>query len=162
MIDDFTRAIKQDGEAPLAPAIAVELDYLQSLGVNAIELMPWTAWPSDQFSWGYLPYLYFAVAHRYTLDEQDPTKKLVHLNDFIAECHRRQMHVLMDGVFAHVDIAGAGQGFPYYWLYQDPANSRMWTVSEQATTASAPGLSKPLHAGVCSGRLHLLDRELSD
>jgi hypothetical protein len=72
MIDDFTAGIKRSDEAPLE-AIVRKLDDLVTLGINAIEFMPWTAWtysqdPSIDFSWGYNPVQYFSVAHKYTLN----------------------------------------------------------------------------------------------
>ena len=39
-----------------------QLDEIKAMGFNAIEFMPWIAWPdSDAFSWGYDPISYFAV-----------------------------------------------------------------------------------------------------
>jgi pullulanase len=128
MIDDFTAKYKGVGESPLE-AVVRKLDDLVALGVNAIEFMPWTAWtypddPSrDDFSWGYNPVQYFSVAHKYTLDPTSEADKLVHLRDLISECHDRGIQVLMDGVFNHADATPPDHGFPYYWTYQDPADS---------------------------------------
>ena len=127
MIDDFTANLKRQDEAPLQ-AIVRKLDELVSLGVNAIQFMPWTAWtypsdPASDFSWGYNPVQYFSVAHKYTLNPVSETDKLVYLKRLINECHRRDIHVIMDGVFNHADATPPDRGFPYYWLYQDPADS---------------------------------------
>jgi glycosidase len=128
MIDDFTAGLRQSDEAPLQ-AILRKLDDLVRLGINAIEFMPWTAWtypddPSrDDFSWGYNPVQYFSVAHKYTLNPRADADKLVYLKDLINECHRRDIHVIMDGVFNHADAVPPDRGFPYYWLYQEPADS---------------------------------------
>jgi pullulanase/glycogen debranching enzyme len=127
MIDDFTAKIKRDNEAPLQ-TIVRKLDDLVSLGINAIEFMPWTAWtypddPATDFSWGYNPVQYFSVAHKYTLNPTTETDKLVYLKRLINECHARGIHVIMDGVFNHADATPPDRGFPYYWLYQDPADS---------------------------------------
>src|SRR5437868_14506157 len=46
MLDDFT-AQYRTARAPL-DAVWDKLDYLQHLGVNAIEFMPWTAWPEGR------------------------------------------------------------------------------------------------------------------
>lgn len=63
MIDDFTDEFR-GGRAPLE-ALCDKLDYLRNaLGVNAILFMPWTAWPGEEFSWGYTPYQYFSVEYR--------------------------------------------------------------------------------------------------
>ena len=61
MIDDFTADFRA-GRAPLA-AVTDKLAYLQTLGVNAVEFMPWTQWPGANFDWGYTPQGYFAVAY---------------------------------------------------------------------------------------------------
>lgn len=122
MIDDFTAEFRA-GRAPL-DAIRDKLDYLQDLGINAIEFMPWTSWPKSGFSWGYDPFAFFSVEHSYYDDPSAPLDKLFRLKRLIGELHARGIHVIMDGVFNHVR---AGQspdhGFPYYWLYQDPADS---------------------------------------
>jgi len=127
MIDDFTAKIKGPNEAPLE-TIVRKLDGLVALGINAIEFMPWTAWtyaddPSKDFSWGYNPVQYFSVAHKYTLNPTTETDKLVYLKRLINQCHARNIHVIMDGVFNHADATPPDRGFPYYWLYQDPADS---------------------------------------
>ncbi len=127
MIDDFTANIRNADESPLQ-CITSKLDYLKDLGINAIEFMPWTAWtypddPDSDFSWGYNPVQYFSVAHKYTLDPSDETNKIIYLKDLINACHDRDIHVIMDGVFNHADAAPPDLGFPYYWLYEDTADS---------------------------------------
>jgi pullulanase len=97
MIDDFTAEYRRD-RAPI-DAISDRLDYLQNLGVNGIEFMPWTAWPGGAFSWGYNPFQFFSVAHRYVQHDIDPTNKLYRLKTLIDELHRRNIHVVLDGVF---------------------------------------------------------------
>jgi pullulanase/glycogen debranching enzyme len=122
MIDDFTAEFRGT-RAPL-DAILDKLDYLDELGVNAIQFMPWTAWPDDDFSWGYNPYAFFSVEHRYYDDPAAPLDKLFRLKRLIDELHRRGKHVIMDGVFNHVEGGQApDKGFPYLWLYQDAADS---------------------------------------
>jgi 1,4-alpha-glucan branching enzyme len=124
-LDDWTVEFR-DGRAPF-DAACDKLDYLAGLGVNAVLCMPWTAWFNDNYSWGYTPYQYFSVEHRYTQDLTDCTvereiKQLSRLRNFINECHKRNIHVIMDGVFNHVgpDVDPNYSGFAYRWLYQDP------------------------------------------
>ena len=117
MIDDFTAEFRGT-RAPL-DAISDKVRYLADLGVNAVELMPWTAWPGDAFDWGYEPYAYFSVAHRYTLDPAEPTQKLSYLKQFISACHQAGIAVIMDGVFDHVQTQLDG-GFAYAHLYGNP------------------------------------------
>lgn len=121
MIDDFTASFRQS-RAPL-DAINDKLDHIQKLGINAIEFMPWMQWPGSSYSWGYDPQDYFAVAYRYTLDPAADATKLFYLKRLISECHKRNIHVLLDGVFDHVTNAGADGGFGYKWLWRDPNDS---------------------------------------
>lgn len=70
------------------------LDYIQNLGVNAIELMPITEFEGNQ-SWGYNPALYFAVDKTYGKPED--------LKLLIDECHKRGIAVILDMVFNHTN-----------------------------------------------------------
>lgn len=70
------------------------LDYIQNLGVNAIELMPVTEFEGNQ-SWGYNPALYFAVDKTYGKPED--------LKLLIDECHKRGIAVILDMVFNHTN-----------------------------------------------------------
>ncbi len=69
-----------------------KLDYLERLGVNAIELMPINEFEGND-SWGYNPSFYFA-----------PDKAYGTKNDykfFIDECHKRGIAVIIDMVLNH-------------------------------------------------------------
>lgn len=68
------------------------LDYIQNLGVNAIELMPVTEFEGN-ISWGYNPTLYFAVDKSYGKSED--------LKQLIDACHQRGIAVILDMVFNH-------------------------------------------------------------
>lgn len=116
MIDDFTAEFRGD-RAPIE-AIWDKLDHLQTLGINAVEFMPWTAWAGEEFSWGYDPFQFFSVEYRYVRDTTDPCDKLAKLKRLINELHRRGIQVIMDGVFNHVTSQ-----FAYLQLYQNPSDS---------------------------------------
>ena len=111
MIDDFT--VEYRGVRAPLDAICDKLDFLVNIGFNAILFMPWTAWNDDNFNWGYTPSLYYSVAYRYANDLNQPYEKLSWLKQLISECHKRGIHVIMDGVFNHVYM-----GFPYKAFYQ--------------------------------------------
>ena len=68
------------------------LDYLQKLGVNAIEFMPVCEFDGN-YNWGYSPNHYFAVDKAY--GSKDMFKEL------IDSIHGRGMAVIMDMVFNH-------------------------------------------------------------
>lgn len=131
MLDDFT-AEYRGARAPL-DAVHDKIPHLVDLGINAIEFMPWTAWSGGGFSWGYNPFAFFSVEHSYYDDPTVPVDKLYRLQRLIDELHTRGIHVIMDGVFNHVEVGtDPGRGFPYYWLYQDPADSPYIGSFEQA------------------------------
>lgn len=86
------------------------LDYLQRLGVNAIELMPVNEFDGNN-SWGYNPAFHKALDKYY--GDAESLKRLVD------ECHLRGMAVIVDVVFNH--ITGAS---PLARLYWDATNNR--------------------------------------
>lgn len=83
LLRDFT------DEKSLEAAID-KLDYLNTLGVTAIELLPIQEFDGNN-SWGYNPNLYFAPDKAYG----SPTM----YKKFIDECHKRGMAVILDMVF---------------------------------------------------------------
>ena len=68
------------------------LNYLENLGVNAIEIMPFNEFEGNS-SWGYNPSFYFAP------DKYYGTKNA--LKAFVDECHQRGIAVIMDIVLNH-------------------------------------------------------------
>lgn len=68
------------------------LDYLENLGINAIELMPLNEFEGNS-SWGYNPSFYFAPDKYY-----GPKNAL---KAFVDECHNRGIAVIMDIVLNH-------------------------------------------------------------
>ncbi len=83
--------INEDGEGAIKD-IKDSLDYLQNLGVNAIELMPINHFEGNN-SWGYNPALYFAT------DKAYGTR--IDYKKFIDECHKRGIAVILDMVLNH-------------------------------------------------------------
>ncbi|MGB8490088.1 MAG: alpha-amylase family glycosyl hydrolase [Bacteroidales bacterium] len=81
------------------------LNYLDNLGVNAIELMPITEFEGN-ISWGYNPSFYFAP-DKYYGPEND-------LKMFIDSCHSRGIAVIMDIVLDH-----CYEQSPFVQLYLD-------------------------------------------
>ena len=87
-----------------------KLDYLESLGVNAIELMPIQEFDGNS-SWGYNPNHYFAPDKAYGTPED--------YKAFIDACHARGMAVILDMVFNHATVH-----HPFFKLYGDVPSSR--------------------------------------
>jgi len=91
-------------------AALTRLDYLKTLGVTAIELMPIQEFDGNE-SWGYNPSHFFAIDKAYGTAEK--------YKKFIDECHKRGMAVILDMVFNH-----ATGNSPFAALYWDGANNR--------------------------------------
>ncbi|MCB0629472.1 MAG: alpha-amylase family glycosyl hydrolase [Saprospiraceae bacterium] len=68
------------------------LDYLQRLGINAIELMPISEFEGN-ISWGYNPSFHMALDKYYGTPEA--------FKSLIDECHRRGIAVILDVVYNH-------------------------------------------------------------
>ncbi len=83
-------------EGTFAGAVSA-LDDLVELGVTAVEVMPVAQFPGGR-NWGYDGVFPFAVQQTYG----GPTG----LQDFVAECHRRQLAVVLDVVFNHLGPEG--------------------------------------------------------
>jgi len=87
------------------------LDYLESLGVNTIELMPVNEFEGN-ISWGYNPDYYFSP-DKYYGPKQD-------YQYFVNECHQRGIAVIMDIALNH----SFGLN-PQVMMYFDP-NAGQW------------------------------------
>lgn len=109
LIRDFTekRSIK---------GVQEKLPYLKSLGVNAIELMPFNEFEGND-SWGYNPSFYFATDKAYGTS--------VDYKNFIDACHGNGIAVIMDMVLNH----SYGQ-CPLVRMYQNaggaPSSANPW------------------------------------
>ena len=97
-------------------AVTAKLDYLEGLGINAIQLMPIQEFDGND-SWGYNPCFYFAADKAYGTEQA--------YKRFIDECHKRGIAVILDVVFNHA----TGQ-FPYAKMW--------WDASGNCTAASNP------------------------
>ncbi|MDR0231999.1 MAG: T9SS type A sorting domain-containing protein [Dysgonamonadaceae bacterium] len=109
LIRDFTSTSDLNG-------VMSKLDYLQGLGINAIELMPTQEFDGND-SWGYNPCYYFAM------DKAYGTKEMY--KKFINACHKRGMAVILDIVYNHA----TGQ-HPFAKLY--------WNAATNETAADNP------------------------
>jgi len=83
------------------------LDYLDNIGVNAIELMPVNEFEGNN-SWGYNPSFYFASDKNYGSNYD--------LKHFIDECHERGIAVIMDIALNHSYSQN-----PQVQMYFDPS-----------------------------------------
>lgn len=88
------------------------LDYLSSLGVTHVQLLPVYDFGSvdeagdlgynSQYNWGYDPEFYFAVEGSYSTNPEDPYVRLREFRALVDALHARGIRVIMDVVFNHV------------------------------------------------------------
>ena len=90
LLRDFTENGGKEGNLKNA---LEKLDYLETLGVNAIELMPVQEFDGND-SWGYNPNHYFSMDKAYGTREM--------YKQFIDECHKRGIAVIIDVVYNHL------------------------------------------------------------
>ncbi len=96
-------------------AVINKLDYLKTLGINAIELMPITEFDGND-SWGYNPNHFFAYDKAYG-------KRNLY-KQFIDECHKRGIAVIIDMVFNHA--TGICPMAKLYWDGDATADNNPW------------------------------------
>ena len=116
LVQDFN--VTDSGEKGTFRSVLDKLDYLQGLGVNALELMPVQSCPME-IGWGYNLRHYFALRSAY--GTPDDLKRL------IDECHARGILVLLDVVLNHSEAESPLTKIDYdYWYRReakDPDNS---------------------------------------
>ena len=94
-----------------------KMDYLENLGVTAIELMPIQEFDGSD-SWGYNPISYFALEKSYGTREM--------YKKFIDECHKRDIAVLVDVVYNHAHENHAMAGLYFDWKKYVPTENNPW------------------------------------
>ncbi|WP_341347033.1 pullulanase [Paenibacillus sp. FSL H3-0469] len=118
-------------------AFAKKLDYIKSLGVTHIQLLPVMAWyygdetrmderepdysaQGNEYNWGYDPHSYFSPDGAYSQHPADPEVRIRELKGLIDAVHEAGMGVILDVVYTHMakkellnDIV------PGYYAFQD-------------------------------------------
>ena len=110
---------------------ATGLDYLKSLGVTHVQLLPVFDYnsasvdelnPEAKYNWGYDPINYNVPEGSYSTDPNDPYNRIRELQQAIDSLHQAGLGVIMDVVFNHVgDVAkqSFNQIVPgYYFRYK--------------------------------------------
>jgi len=93
------------------------LNYLKTLGINAIEVMPFNEFEGN-ISWGYNPDFYFAP------DKYYGTKSS--LKTFIDSCHKKGIAVIMDIVLNHTYGPSPLKLLYYNSSNGQPASNNPW------------------------------------
>ena len=93
------------------------IPYLKRLGINAIELMPFSEFEGN-LSWGYNPNFFFAPDKFYGTENA--------IKDFIDACHQQGIAVIMDMVLNH--CFGSSPLAKMYWdgINNQPASNNPW------------------------------------
>lgn len=99
-------------------AFKEKLDYIKSLGVTHIQLMPIMSYyfgdetennqrlleyssSNNNYNWGYDPHSYFSISGMYSENPKDPAQRIKEFKELVAEIHNRDMGVILDVVFNH-------------------------------------------------------------
>lgn len=108
LLRDFTGTVGAANANGTVRQAIEKIPYLKSLGINAVELMPIMEFNGNN-SWGYNTNFYFAPDKAYGSPDD--------YRDFIDECHRQGIAVILDIVFNQSDGL-----HPWYQMYPVGAN----------------------------------------
>ncbi|OAB26581.1 pullulanase [Paenibacillus macquariensis subsp. defensor] len=118
-------------------AFKSKLDYIKSLGVTHIQLLPVMAWyygdetnmkdreldysaKNNEYNWGYDPHSYFSPDGAYSTDPTDPELRIKELKAMIDAIHDAGMGVVLDVVYTHMAQASLLNDIvPNYYAFQD-------------------------------------------
>ncbi len=114
-----------------------KLDYIQSLGVTHVQLLPVMAWYfgdeaamgkreleysaiDNEYNWGYDPHHYFSPDGAYSEDPTDPKVRVKELKELIHAIHEAGMGVILDVIYTHMALADfLNDIVPNYYAWQD-------------------------------------------
>ncbi|MCC5893971.1 MAG: pullulanase [Alkalibacterium sp.] len=99
-------------------AFIEKLDYIESLGVTHIQMLPVMSYffanefensermlnyssTNTNYNWGYDPHSYFSLTGMYSENPEDPAKRIEEFKQLIDEIHSRGMGVVLDVVYNH-------------------------------------------------------------
>ncbi|OAB71400.1 pullulanase [Paenibacillus crassostreae] len=118
-------------------AFKSKLDYIQSLGVTHVQLLPVMAWyygdetvmdlreleysaQYNEYNWGYDPHNYFSPDGAYSENPADPELRIKELKAMIDAIHDAGMGVVLDVVYTHMAKADFLDDIvPDYYAFQD-------------------------------------------
>ncbi|WP_052078587.1 pullulanase [Spirochaeta lutea] len=118
-------------------AIIDRLEYIQSLGVTHIQLLPVMSykWGDDyatrqremeysakdnNYNWGYDPHSYFSLSGMYSENPDDPERRIEEFKALVQAIHDRGMGVILDVVFNHTaDLRIFEDLAPGYYHFMD-------------------------------------------
>ena len=88
---------------------AAGFDYITSLGITHLQLLPVTDYRSvnefainESYNWGYDPYHYFALEGSFASNPDDPTSRIKDFMTLVSRYHQRGIRINIDVVYNHV------------------------------------------------------------
>ncbi|MGG4488146.1 pullulanase [Metabacillus idriensis] len=114
-----------------------KLEYIKSLGVTHVQLLPVMAWyygdetnmreheldysaANNAYNWGYDPHSYFSPDGAYSMNPKDPELRIKELKGLIDAVHDSGMGVVLDVVYTHMAKASMLNDIvPNYYAFQD-------------------------------------------
>ncbi|TDT68096.1 type I pullulanase [Hypnocyclicus thermotrophus] len=162
-VRDFTSHIDANTSAQFGTykAFIEKLDYLKSLGVTHIQLLPVQSFyygdesknserewnysaKNNNYNWGYDPHSYFAPEGMYSENPKDPALRIKELKELIQAIHDKGMGVTLDVVYNHT------------------ANSEIFErlVPGYYGFLNADGTPKTSFGGLQMGTTHAMTRKL--
>jgi pullulanase len=118
-------------------AFTDKLEYIKSLGVTHVQLLPVMAWyygdetkmgqrelnysaGGNEYNWGYDPHSYFSPDGAYSENPSDPEARVKELKQMIDAIHDAGMGVVLDVVYTHMAKASQLNDIvPNYYAFQD-------------------------------------------
>lgn len=118
-------------------ALEDKLDYIKSLGVTHVQLLPVMAWyygdetkmgeredeysaGGNEYNWGYDPHSYFSPDGAYSENAKDPELRIKELKAMIDAIHDAGMGVILDVVYTHMANADLLNDIvPNYYAWKD-------------------------------------------
>ncbi|SDC94173.1 pullulanase [Geotoga petraea] len=114
-----------------------KLEYIKSLGVTHVQILPVMAWyygdetamgereldysaQNNSYNWGYDPHNYFSPDGAYSENPEDPEARIRELKSMIDAIHDAGMGVILDVVYTHMAKASfLNDIVPGYYFFQD-------------------------------------------
>ena len=98
----------------------VGFDYLKSLGISHIQMMPIFSFDLDNgtYNWGYNPLSYNSLDSSYLVND-DPYRRIEELKKVVDLCHKNDIRVNLDVVYNHVyniNKFSLNKMLPYYFF----------------------------------------------
>ncbi|WP_423190162.1 pullulanase [Alkalibacterium sp. f15] len=118
-------------------AFVEKLDYIKSLGVTHVQLLPVMSFyfinefKNDErmlhyasngtnYNWGYDPQSYFALTGRYSEEPENPEKRIEEFKNLIDAIHQSGMGVILDVVYNHTASVHIFEDLePNYYHFMD-------------------------------------------